>query len=102
VSVCGDGKWNRSFGEECDGLNDGKTVGDTAKCNKNCTLAKCGDVYTNVAAGEACDVGGESKACDSDCTKPECGDGHWNRVLEECDDGNKIETDGCKSDCTTP
>ncbi len=31
---------------------------------------------------------------------PYCGDGQVNNSSEECDDGNRIEGDGCSSDCT--
>jgi cysteine-rich repeat protein len=54
-----------------------------------------------MAAGEECDVGGESALCDSDCTLPVCGDGHLNRANnEQCDDGNRIDDDACSNQCT--
>ncbi|MEZ4448997.1 MAG: hypothetical protein R3B09_05895 [Nannocystaceae bacterium] len=57
--------------------------------------------------GEECDNGGsgvDSKACDADCTVPECaaascGDGFIEAGVEECDDGNGVDLDGCSSIC---
>ena len=32
---------------------------------------------------------------------PYCGDG-FEDADEDCDDGNQIDTDGCRNDCTIP
>jgi cysteine-rich repeat protein len=48
-----------------------------------------------------CDPGEAAANCPSDCTgvvTPPCGDGKVERG-EECDDGNAIETDACRSSC---
>jgi len=66
--------------------------------------------------GEQCDLGGSNgflcwagygsscSYCTSTCELKTitnyCGDGILNSACEECDDGNKIEGDGCDNDCT--
>lgn len=60
-AVCGDHVLAGS--EQCD---DG---GQTAECDADCTLVRCGDSVVNTASGE------------------------------ECDDGNPIDGDGCTSRC---
>lgn len=44
-------------------------------------------------SGSGAGTGGSTEA------PPTCGNGVLDE-LEECDDGNEVETDGCKSDCT--
>jgi cysteine-rich repeat protein len=42
----------------------------------------------------------ETEDCDPNCTLAECGDGYLNQTaLEECDDGNTNNDDGCSSAC---
>jgi cysteine-rich repeat protein len=63
-------------------------------------MAVCGDGFTNPAAGEQCDGGGETLSCDTDCTTRTCGDGTVNVTAgEECDDGNVTPGDGCNATC---
>ena len=52
-----------------------------------------------VDPGEECDVGNETMYCDGDCTYSLCGDGYHNMLSEECDDGNKLNNDGCVGPC---
>lgn len=91
--LCGNGKLD--LGEECD---DGNNVGGDG-CSPDCrreTAFQC----DNTAMPSVC--------------RPTCGDGIWNFTLtkvpgktpssvrdliEECDDGNNIDGDGCSSDC---
>lgn len=88
---CGNGF--AELDEECD------DAGNSATCNADCTVAACGDLYVNPAAGEDCDEGVESATCDIDCTLPECGDSYVSvQVGETCDDGGDSAT--CDSDCT--
>ena len=54
---------------------------------------------------EECDNGAQNGnnpgACRSDCKNPICGD----KIVdpgEACDDGNKVDNDTCKNDCTSP
>lgn len=61
---CGDDFINNL--EICD---DGR---ETARCNADCTLCRCGDGVVNVSAGEVCESAGDIDAggCLPDCTLP--------------------------------
>ncbi len=50
--------------EECD---EGT---ETAACNADCTLSRCGDGYVNISAGERCEQGSCCKACDFPASPP--------------------------------
>lgn len=93
LELCGDGKMNP--GEQCD------FGGETKICDSDCTVALCGDLYTNMAAGEECDDGNvnDEDGCLSNCKLPACGDGLL-QVGEVCDDGNGGDGDGCEVGCT--
>jgi cysteine-rich repeat protein len=99
---CGDGITGNSAGEECD---DGNNI-DTDNCTNDCKVnvaSFCGD--GNLNAGEACDNGAANgttgNACNDDCTAARCGDGiTGNFANEQCDDGNTVDTDNCKNNCT--
>lgn len=82
-------------GEECDDR------GESATCNADCTLARCGDGKINAATGEVCDDGNtvDGDGCDSNCTPTGCGNGVVTQG-ETCDDGNLVDDDGCDSNCT--
>jgi hypothetical protein len=54
-ATCGDGVVDP--GEECD------TAGESATCNIDCTLAKCGDGVLNTTAGEQCDTINDTATC---------------------------------------
>ncbi|MFY0536760.1 DUF4215 domain-containing protein [Nannocystis pusilla] len=55
-----------------------------------------------MSAPETCDEGMATPTCDADCTAVECGDGHHNPAAgESCDDGNMIDNDECRNNCTT-
>lgn len=56
---CGNGK--KDADEECD------TSGESATCNADCSVARCGDGIANVHAGEQCDAGTNSVSCDQTC-----------------------------------
>jgi cysteine-rich repeat protein len=65
-------------GEECD--NGPLNNNIYGMCMENCKIPKCGD--------------GVIHLCDSNCTSCEsC------LLMEECDDGNLIDGDGCSSTC---
>lgn len=97
--MCGDSSIGGS--EECD------TGGDSATCNNNCTIAACGDGYTNASyivpdsgIGEQCDTEGQSLTCDDNCTLASCGDGDVNTVRGETCDSSGVNTALCDTDCT--
>jgi len=95
AATCGD-DFTRAGVEECD---DG---GESPMCDRDCTKVDCGDSTTNEAAGEACDDGeknNDDAACTSMCQTNTCGDGNLYKGVEQCDDGNDVDTDGCTSKC---
>ncbi len=100
--VCGDNIKNG--GEQCDGA-DG--VGEHQTCSPGCTLITspyCGDgIKNNSEACDGTDGVGAHQACSASCALtdlPYCGDGLINQASEKCDDGNFVDTDECKNDCT--
>jgi len=95
--VCGDGMVNQQ-GETCD---DGNSV-DTDDCRNDCT--RCGDNRMQAADGETCDgtavpAGRTCRAAGTPAQCTFCGDG-IRQAGETCDDGNSVDTDGCRNDCT--
>lgn len=57
-----------------------------------------------VEDGEACDLGfanGPTGPCRADCQAPRCGDGVPDEG-ERCDDGNAVDDDACRTDCSRP
>ncbi len=114
---CGDGKIDP--GEVCD---DGNNE-DGDLCSKDCShIATCGDGQVQEENGEACDPGVQcgrdsydcipGELCTPWCKLAKCGDGIINvsvvfdpstgkrvKRLEECDDADKDDTDGCGNDC---
>jgi cysteine-rich repeat protein len=116
-SRCGD--MFVSAGEDCDDGNevDGDACpGDCkyacttdAQCNdgNSCSIDKC-DLAKHVCApktavtkGTACVLpSSEPGVCNgTSCSSATCGNSS-RELTEECDDGNTVDTDGCKSDCT--
>ncbi len=97
---CGDGAVQVDF-EECD---DGVNLSPYGGCAPGCKLgASCGDGNVDSLFGEQCDDGvndGGYGECDAECKLgPRCGDGVVQAMFEECDDGNKVNADGCNNDC---
>jgi hypothetical protein len=87
---------NTAIGEQCD--SGGR---DTASCDSDYTLPRCGDGHKNAAAGEECDAAGESADCNINCKWSRCGDGIVNaHAGETCDDGNKDSCGTCNDDCS--
>src|SRR5439155_21754048 len=88
-----------AHGEQCDNLN----AVDSATCNKDCSLAFCGDGYTNMMAGEQCDTKGQSSTCNANCTNRACGDGIVNAAAgEQCDVLGGADTNSCNGNTGTP
>ncbi|MFM2152050.1 MAG: hypothetical protein RL199_485 [Pseudomonadota bacterium] len=94
--VCGDGLTTSP--EECD---DGNALDDDA-CSSACKAATCGDGIVQSGAGEECDNGSVSNGvdglCGGTCRVPRCGD-LLVTAGEECDDGNRVDGDGCNVAC---
>jgi fibro-slime domain-containing protein len=102
---CGDGVQNGD--EQCDnGVNrDAYATSANARtaCAPGCVKPpSCGDGKIDAADGEQCDDGkndGSYGGCTSACLLgPRCGDGIVNGT-EECDDGNRLNGDGCDASC---
>jgi cysteine-rich repeat protein len=81
--VCGDG--TRTAGEECDDGNKVDGDGCSATCRKERGWCCSGDANCLPPAGKLCTT--------------ICGDGLL-RLGEACDDGNRVDGDGCNNDCT--
>jgi fibro-slime domain-containing protein len=97
---CGDGVVEPGV-EECD---DGVNLSPYGGCAPGCVLgASCGDGNVDSLFGEECDDGvnaGGYGECAAGCVLgPRCGDGIVQTPQEKCDDGNKINNDGCDNDC---
>lgn len=98
---CGDGIPDAANGEECD---DGKNVSvyGVTGCAPGCKLpAYCGDGEVQ-SKFEACDDGenkGEYGGCAAGCVlAAQCGNGTL-EAGEQCDDGNRVNNDGCNVNC---
>jgi cysteine-rich repeat protein len=102
---CGDGVLDVDF-EQCDnGLNSDRYATREDACAPGCVLpAVCGDAVVQPTFGEQCDLGttsnsGDYGGCNADCTVgPHCGDGVVQEI-EQCDDGNSTDGDGCNQFC---
>jgi cysteine-rich repeat protein len=94
VEVCGNGIPDVT--EACDDGN--MTSGDG--CSSNCKSTEiCGNNIPDIR--ELCDDGGKAGGCNDDCQGGTgCGDGRIDEnaqgePIEQCDDGNDTDTDGC-------
>jgi cysteine-rich repeat protein len=102
---CGDAVVHASDGEACDnGQNIDRYSTSATACGPGCTRPSfCGDGALDAAFGEQCDDGINDNSyggCSEDCgLGPRCGDGEENGGGEECDDGNRINGDGCNLSC---
>lgn len=90
LQVCGNGA--KEGLEQCD---DGD-LSNGDGCSSQCTIEKCGNGIVDEAIGEQCDG---TAGCDSSCHLEYCGDGRM-QSAEQCDDGNRVDDDGCSSVCT--
>ena len=108
---CGDGTTQAASGEQCD---NGFNVTDYVKhptatdCAPSCKKPRsCGDGVIDFPF-EQCDRGvantnsGAYGSCTQECTiGPRCGDGILQAPAgETCDDGNRVNGDGCSAACT--
>ena len=100
---CGDAVVNGE--EECDnGVNLDRYSTSDAACSPGCKRPSiCGDGVVDAIFGERCDDGVNDNSyggCSDTCgLGPRCGDGKVNGGGEECDDGNRINGDGCNLSC---
>jgi fibro-slime domain-containing protein len=100
---CGDAAVN-DVTEACDnGLNLDRYSTSASACGPGCTRPSfCGDAVVDSSFGEQCDDGANDNAyggCSDTCKLgPRCGDGEVNGS-EECDDGNRVNGDGCNLEC---
>jgi cysteine-rich repeat protein len=91
---CGDSILHPLAGEECD---DGDAQqGDG--CDENCIVEECGNGVVQI--GETCDPPGFPDGAPNECrtTCTFCGD-TITQSVEQCDDGNNIDGDGCSGVC---
>lgn len=98
-ATCGDGFVQQNV-ESCD---DGS---ESATCNADCSLTKCGDMKLNMAAGEICDLGPQNglyaSGCGPSCKDVGtfCGDGLITAPDEKCDPAKPLENATCTDECT--
>ena len=96
-SSCGNGI--TAGNEQCD---DGNQVDDDG-CTNRCTRPRCGDGI--LQGGEICDDGNgdNTDECpdgeNGTCVPAVCNDGFVRAGVEECDDANVVQTDGCLVGC---
>lgn len=107
---CGDKLVQAAAGEQCDnGFNVSSYVAHPTSedCAPQCKTPKfCGDGQVDYPF-EQCDRGGANSnagaygSCSSECKLgPRCGDGIVQAAAgESCDDGNRINGDGCSAAC---
>jgi fibro-slime domain-containing protein len=104
---CGDAIVQAEGNEACDnGLNVDRYSTSADACGPGCTRPSfCGDAVIDAAFGEECDDGVNDNSyggCSETCARgPRCGDGEINGDDEECDDGNRVNGDGCNLTCKT-
>jgi cysteine-rich repeat protein len=117
---CGNGVVDPDFGEECDtaDLNNGMCAQTGLACSCEDGSTDCSPVaaYCNLGTcnllTNTCDLGGQVCMRDADCMQScvntctnscrrkvlPCGDGYRD-PLEQCDDGNRANGDGCSFTC---
>ena len=95
---------NNTAGQKCVGTTELTACGDcssTGVCVANqCAPSRCGDNCVDSRTGETCEPPGTA-TCDASChtiAAAVCGNGK-RETGEQCDDGNKINLDGCDSTC---
>ncbi|MEZ4364730.1 MAG: DUF4215 domain-containing protein [Kofleriaceae bacterium] len=95
--TCGNGVTDFALGEECDDGN----LADHDGCQSTCVVQRCGDGIVDGGAGEECDDGNpvNTDACLNSCQAAQCGDGVVWQNIEQCDDADGDDHDGCTREC---
>ncbi|MBM4360466.1 MAG: hypothetical protein FJ096_20355 [Deltaproteobacteria bacterium] len=100
---CPDGATEACNGidDDCDGVVDGVACDDGDPCTLDACKGTEGCAHEPQVDGTPCDGG---KVCSAGaCVALEsCGDGSVDAPLEDCDDGNTDDGDGCQSMCRVP
>ncbi len=97
IEGCGNGRLDP--GEQCDDGQGGNSNTTPDACRLDCREAYCGDGVADT--GEPCDDGNllQTDACLNGCIAARCGDGHVQAGVEQCDDSNQTNGDGCDTSC---
>ncbi|MDC0712661.1 DUF4215 domain-containing protein [Stigmatella sp. ncwal1] len=97
LEICGNGIIDVAVGEVCDQI--GNTE-DGDGCSGDCKSKElCGDGIVNKSKGETCDSSDRTQ-CSPNCRAiGGCRNG-LREGSEECDDGNDVDDDGCRNNCT--
>jgi len=102
IGVCGDGKIQSQLGEQCESSVHASTLPYGCSNCRNISPT-CNNKI--VDPGEECDLGAQNSNapnadCRRDCSLPRCGDKIIDDLYyEECDDGNRLNDDGCNRHC---
>lgn len=101
--TCGDGIVQTLLDEQCEPATFDRSL--PYQCGQNCRFVSlfCGDGKRD--AGEECDLGADNSnspgaTCRTDCSSARCGDQVVDPI-ERCDDGNRVDGDGCNRLCQT-
>ena len=106
LATCGDLKVNART-EDCDDGPLNGTLASPNHCSATCKAVSCGNGV--IEQGETCDDGRDSlgnnnnaagKRCNGTCHFNVCGDTDKLLGVEQCDDGNPVNGDGCDINCT--
>jgi cysteine-rich repeat protein len=102
IGVCGDGRIQSQLGEQCESaIHESTHPYGCSNCRN--VSPTCNNGIQD--PGEECDLGARNsnepnKDCRRDCSLPRCGDSIIdNEFYEECDDGNRLNDDGCNRHC---
>ncbi len=99
--TCGDGIVQTLLDEQCEPAIFDRSL--PYQCGQDCRFVSlfCGDGKRD--AGEECDLGADNSnspgaTCRTDCSSSRCGDNIVDPT-ERCDDGNRVDGDGCNRLC---
>ncbi|MBT4434023.1 DUF4215 domain-containing protein, partial [Candidatus Woesearchaeota archaeon] len=84
-------------------ITDSEKISGTYKVKQREVV--CGNNVIEKEKGEECDNGDQNSdtaSCTKACKINVCGDKLVYENIEECDDGNKVDGDGCQANCKNP